>query len=33
MDKKTVKVFVKMLAENLKALNETNEINREFLSE
>jgi hypothetical protein len=33
MDKKCVKLYVKMLAESLKALNETNEVQRDFLSD
>jgi len=33
MDKKTVKLYVKMLGESLKALNETNEVHRDFLND
>jgi hypothetical protein len=33
MDKKNVKLYLKELAMAIKALNETNETNREFLSD
>jgi len=33
MDRKNVKLFIKHLAEGLKALNETNDTQREFLSD
>ena len=33
MEKKDVKLYIKQLAEALKALNETNDLNREFLTD
>ena len=33
MDKKNVKLYLKSLAETIKALNETNDYQREFLTQ